>query len=49
MKKHLIFLIAMIILIATVWFTTMAGINANREAQKENLSAFYVYSNKINQ
>ena len=40
MKNHFIYLIGIIILIITVWLTTMAGINANK--QKENVDASYI-------
>ena len=41
MKNHLIYFIGIIILIITVWFTTMAGIKANKE-KEENKSFVYV-------
>lgn len=36
MNKHFIYLIGLIILIITVWLTTMAGINITNKKEDEN-------------
>lgn len=36
MKNHFIYLIGIIILIITVWLTTMAGINVNKKQVQED-------------
>ncbi len=49
MKNHFIYLLGIIILIITVWLTTMAGINANKTAVENNKCYFIPYENSCNQ
>lgn len=44
MNKHFIYLIGLIILIITVWLTTMAGINITNKKEDENEINIYFIS-----
>ena len=44
MNKHFIYLIGLIILIITVWLTTMAGINITNKKEDENEINIYFTS-----